>query len=341
MPRIALVMIARNEARCIARCLRSVRPWVDEMIVLDTGSTDDTVALAQAEGALVHHFTWIDDFAAARNAALAHSDADWCLVLDADESLADGGALIAALRHQQPDFIGRIDVRSSYAASAATGDAQPQSASSYLPRVLPKGVRYEGRIHEQPASNLPRRDLAVTVLHDGYMPAQMQTKGTRNQKLLQLAVAAHPQDAYLHYQLGKDEEVHDRFDAAWPSYAASLQLLGTQARRDPPWRHDLILRSLFTLKALGQLDEAIALAEAEMPNWPDSPDFYFVLGDVLLDLAMAQPEQAPEILPMIENAWRQCLTIGENPALEGAVHGRGSHLVQHNLNLLLGTMAAI
>ena len=54
MPRIALVMIARNEARCIAGCLRSVRPWVDELIVLDTGSTDDTVAIAQSEGAQVH-----------------------------------------------------------------------------------------------------------------------------------------------------------------------------------------------------------------------------------------------------------------------------------------------
>ncbi|MBI5927036.1 MAG: glycosyltransferase [Aquabacterium sp.] len=338
MPRIALVMIARDEARCIVRCLRSVRPWVDDMIVLDTGSTDQTIALAQAEGAQVHHFTWINDFAAARNAALACSDADWNLILDADETLDEGGPLIAALRSQQPDFIGRIDVRSSY----TTDSQQPaQAASSWLPRVLPKGVRYEGRVHEQPVSTLPRQDLAVTVGHDGYMPAQMLSKGSRNQSLLKLAVAERPQDAYLHYQLGKDEEVHDRFDTAWQAYARSLQLLGPQARRDPPWRHDLILRSLFTLKAKGQLDEAIHLAETEMPNWPDSPDFYFVLGDVLLDLAMAQPDQAGDILPMVENAWRQCLSIGENPALEGAVHGRGSHLARHNLDLLLGTMAAI
>lgn len=338
MPRIALVMIARDEARCVARCLRSVRPWVDDLIVLDTGSCDDTVALAKSEGALVHHFTWVNDFAAARNAALACSDADWNLILDADETLQEGGALIAALRHQAPDFVGRVDVRSSY---VAEGAGLQQSASSWLPRLLPKGVRYEGRIHEQPVSDLPRRDLAVTIQHDGYMPEQMQAKSTRNQQLLNMAVAESPQDPYLHYQLGKDEEVHDRFDSAWQAYARSLQLLGRHQRRDPPWRHDLILRSLYTLKAKGQLDEAIHLAETEMPNWPDSPDFYFVLGDVLLDLAMAQPDQATEILPMVENAWRQCLNIGENPSLEGAVHGRGSHLARHNLGLLLGTMAAI
>ncbi len=338
MPRIALVMIARNEARCIAGCLRSVRPWVDELIVLDTGSTDDTVAIAQSEGAQVHHFSWINDFAAARNAALAFSNADWNLILDADETLSDGGPILTTLRHQRADFVGRIDVRSSY---VTEGGSQAQAASSWLPRVLPKGVRYEGRIHEQPVSALPRRDLAVTVKHDGYMPEQMAAKGLRNQSLLQLAVTEHPQDPYLHYQLGKDAEVHDRFDAAWQAYEHALQLLGPQARRDPPWRHDLILRSLFTLQAKGQTQDAIHLAETEMPNWPDSPDFYFVLGDVLLAFASTHPEQAQDILPMVESAWRQCLTIGENPSLEGAVHGRGSHLAHHNLGLLLGTMAAI
>jgi glycosyltransferase involved in cell wall biosynthesis len=338
MYRIALVLIARNEARCLARCLRSVRPWVDQMIVLDTGSTDDTVAIARQEGAQVHRFDWIEDFAAARNAALAHSDADWNLILDADEALETGGAALAALRHCAPEFIGRIDVCSAY--QDARGGA-PQSASSWLPRVLPRGVRFAGRVHEQPVSDLLRRDLPVTIAHDGYMPAQMQAKGDRNRRLLEQAVAAQPQDAYLQYQLGKDHEVHDRFAQAWPAYETALRLLGPDAGREPPWRHDLVLRALYTLKACGRAAQALDLAEAEMRFWPDSPDFYFVLGDVLLELASTRPQQAEEILPMIESAWRQCLAIGENPQLEGAVHGRGSHLAQHNLSLLLGTMASI
>lgn len=61
-PDLALIVIARNEAACIERCLRSARPHVDRMIVLDTGSTDATVAIAEACGAQVHHFTWVDDF---------------------------------------------------------------------------------------------------------------------------------------------------------------------------------------------------------------------------------------------------------------------------------------
>ncbi|MGS0758232.1 glycosyltransferase, partial [Roseateles sp. GG27B] len=84
---ICLVVIARDEAPHITRLLRSVQPWVDHMLVLDTGSLDDTPALAAACGARVERFRWCDDFAAARNAALAIADADWHLVLDADEWL--------------------------------------------------------------------------------------------------------------------------------------------------------------------------------------------------------------------------------------------------------------
>ena len=73
---LALIVIARNEAPRIERLLRSVAPWVDEMLVLDTGSTDDTAALATACGAHVAHAIWPDDFAAARNRSVVRSSAE-------------------------------------------------------------------------------------------------------------------------------------------------------------------------------------------------------------------------------------------------------------------------
>jgi tetratricopeptide (TPR) repeat protein len=329
MHSIALVMIVRNEARCLARCLSSVQPWVDQLVVLDTGSTDETVSIAQSHGAQVAHFTWIDDFSAARNAALALSHADWNLVLDADEALLEGGPCLMQLRDQAPTFVGSIEVCSDYQLDTTTG--QIAQASSWLPRVLPRGSRFEGRIHEQVAYSGARQRLAVRVSHDGYLPEHMANKGSRNLQLLQQALSDAPNDPYLNYQLGKDHEVHDRFDQAWPHYAQALQLLPIDAGRHPAWRHDLILRALYTLKASGRVAQAIDLAQAEMPHWHDSPDFYFVLGDVLLDHAMAHPEQASELLPMIRSAWMQCLAIGENPALEGAVQGRGSTLALQQL----------
>lgn len=323
MSTIALVMIARNEARCIARCLDSVRQWVDEMHVLDTGSTDDTVERAVQAGATVHHFPWCDDFSAARNAALALTDCDWRLVLDADEWLAAGGPSLAGLREQAADFVGAIEVNSHFeqAGSMAT-------APSWLPRVLPRGVRYVGRVHEHPDHHLHTHRLPVHIEHDGYLAEQMRAKGDRNLALLQQALAERPDDAYLLYQLGKDHEVHDRFEAACQPYIRALTL----CTPEQPWRHDLVIRTLYTLKQAGHVTEAIHLAESEMPHWPHSADFFFTLGDVLLSHAMAQPPDAAEaLLPMIESCWLRCLELGDTPGLEGAVRGRGSHLAAHNL----------
>jgi glycosyltransferase involved in cell wall biosynthesis len=75
-PTLCLVLIARNEQRCIARCLESVRPWVDDMVVLDTGSTDDTMVIARTCGARVFEAPWPNDFSVARNASLDLSNAD-------------------------------------------------------------------------------------------------------------------------------------------------------------------------------------------------------------------------------------------------------------------------
>jgi len=323
--RIALVLIARDEARAIERCLTSVRPWVDEMIVLDTGSVDDTPAIAARCGARVTHFAWIDDFAAARNAALDLTDADWCLVLDADEWIEDGGESLAAVRDAEPEFVGQLNVVSLI----EDGRGRVDRAPSWLSRLLPRGVRYEGRVHEQPATALPRRRLALTIGHDGYQPAQMAGKRGRNRHLLQVALAARPDDPYLLYQLGKDHEVHAEFDAAAIHYARA-----EDGPADAAWRHDWIVRRLYTLKRLARFAEALVLAETAMPCWSGSPDFFFTLGDLLLGWAAAEPAHAAELLPMIESSWLRALEIGERPQLQDSVAGRGSFLAAHNLAVL-------
>jgi glycosyltransferase involved in cell wall biosynthesis len=326
MSSIALVMIARDEARCIARCLDSVRGCVDEMWVLDTGSTDATAAIAQARGARVVPFVWCDDFARARNAALALTGCDWRVVLDADEWLAGGGDVLGALRAQAADWLGLLPVTSLIEAQRDGVHEAP----SWLPRLLPRGVAYSGRVHEQPQSALPRRRLNLRVLHDGYLPAQMSRKGARNQHLLQLALQADPHDGYLNYQLGKDHEVHGRFVQAEPFYARAHGSVEAQA----VWKHDLVLRWLFTLKKLRRFEPALALAQAELPQWAHSPDFFFTLGDLLLDWAAAEPARAGELLPMIDTSWRRAVDIGEAPHLADTVRGRGSYLASHNLSVL-------
>jgi len=341
--RVALVMIARDEAPRIARALASARPWVDALVVLDTGSHDDTVARAQAAGAHVGHFTWIDDFAAARNAALALAEqatgAHWCLMLDADEWIdaeASGGApalqaLFDGLRRPGPPpaHVGLLRVLSDY--DTPQGIAQ---AMTWLPRLLPRGVRYEGRIHEHPVHALPTQRLPLVLGHDGYRDQALAAKAGRNAALLQAALAEQPDDAYLHYQLGKDHDAYGRWAEAAACHARSRACDPAAAATGPGWWHDRAVREIHALKACGRHEDGLQRAEAGMDAWADSPDFWFALGDLMLDWAAEAPQRAGELLPMIEAAWLRCLEIGERPDLEGSVHGRGSHLARRNLQVL-------
>ncbi len=330
---LALVMIVRDEARCIERCLLSAREWVGEMVVLDTGSRDDTAAIAARCGARVHAFTWVDDFSAARNAALALTDAPWRLVLDADEWIVRGAECLAAMATSPIDHIGQICVANQYDATHGATAESP----AWLPRVLPRGVRYSGRIHEQPDLGVPRRRLPLVVAHDGYRDAQRQGKQGRNERLLTMALAEAPDDAYLHYQLARDLELRERFGAAMPHYLQAH----AQGERHAAWRHDLILRMLFTLKKLGRHAQAKQIAEGEIAHWQHSPDFFFTLGDLLLDWAASEPMRGTELLPMIEASWQRALAIGEAPELHDSVRGRGSFLAAHNLSVLHESLGRI
>jgi glycosyltransferase involved in cell wall biosynthesis len=325
MHSLALAMIVRNEAALIAKCLESVRPWVDHMLVLDTGSTDETVSLARRAGARVEHFPWVDDFALARNRALDLADADWNLVLDADEVLAVGGEMIAQLRSTRPDFVGAVRQDNRFGASHSEG-----FASTWISRVLPRGVRYSGRIHEQPKHTLPVRKLTVHLDHAGYTPDAMVAKEGRNAALLARSLLEAPGDGYTLYQLGKDHSVYQRFDLAVRYFEQADQAL-------PPGlaiAHDLLLRWLFALKKCRQHACAVELAESRMALWHDSPDYWFTVGDLLLDWACEEPGQAETLMPMVESSWLRCLEIGERPDLEGAVQGRGSYLACTNLAVI-------
>jgi tetratricopeptide (TPR) repeat protein len=325
-------MIVRDEAAVIERVLASARPYVDKMIVLDTGSTDATPRLATQAGAEVTAFTWCDDFSAARNASLALSDAAWNLVLDADEWIVEGGE--AAL---SPDalpagggFLGVVRRDSAMDETGAGGRAQ-----CWIPRVLPRGTRYEGRIHEQPVGPDRERRLPLILGHDGFTPDNLTRKGDRNETLLMQALQATPEDPYLWFQLAKEHQVRERAPQAALCFAEALRL----AAPDVPYRHSLVVRAITALKTAGRLDEALTVANAEVAAWSDSPDFYFAIGDLYLECATQAPDRAAtDFLPIVEGAWRRCLEIGDRPDLDGSVAGRGAHMAAHNLAVFYETL---
>jgi glycosyltransferase involved in cell wall biosynthesis len=319
-------MIVRDGGATLARALSSALPWVDDALVLDTGSADDSVRIAEMAGARVERAFWRDDFSLARNQALELAQADWNLILDADEWLEDGGSVLAQLREQKPNFVGSLCVESTQG-----HEGNRSSVPAWLPRLLPAGVRYSGRVHEHPQHRLQVRQLPVHLGHCGYWPGALAAKSGRNARLLQASLAEQPDDAYLWFQLGKDHDVYERYAEAVTAFDRAEALLGAHR---PAWQHDLVVRRLHALKRCGQHAFGMTLAEQGVRLWADSPDYFFALGDLLLDWAAEEPERASSLLPMIEDAWKRCLALGERPELEGAVRGRGSFLAAGNLALL-------
>jgi tetratricopeptide (TPR) repeat protein len=206
---LSLCMIVRDEAQNLPLCLQSVRGVVDEIIVVDTGSTDETIAIARSYGATVYEQTWQHDFAAARNYALQFVEGEWVLVLDADEVLLP--SCIDELKRaiQSPDLIAITLLRQEIGA-----EQTPYSLISRLFRRHPQ-LRFERPYHESIDDSvmaLMAREPHWTVgtlsipaiAHEGYRPDAIlsRQKSERAARIMGQYLATHPTDAYICSKLG-------------------------------------------------------------------------------------------------------------------------------------------
>lgn len=207
-PRISLCMIARNEEQFLPECLRRAQPAVDEIILVDTGSSDRTRAIAAEFGAKVIDSPWQDDFSAPRNVALAAATGDWILVLDADEFLHDGAAARIRELAQDAAVAGyHMHFINVYGEGRTMGVMMVR-----LFRNLP-GLAYTNLIHEQVTPSLQRlaqplglrlRSSDVQVDHHGYSDQVMADRGKieRNERLFLRQLEADPDDIYTLYKYG-------------------------------------------------------------------------------------------------------------------------------------------
>ncbi|WP_420911663.1 glycosyltransferase [Rippkaea orientalis] len=220
MTKLSLCMIVKNEAENLPPCLESVRNVVDEMVVMDTGSTDQTVEIAQQFGAKVPYFEWCNDFAIARNAALDHVTGDWVLILDADERLNPN--VVPQLKQAITDENSLVInlVRHEIGASQS-----PYSLVSRLFRKHPE-VEFSRPYHaiiDDSVSELLKKEShwkivdlpAIAVFHYGYDPQTITAldKYTKAQKSMEGFLDKNPNDPYtcsklgaLYLQIGKEKD---------------------------------------------------------------------------------------------------------------------------------------
>ena len=204
--RISLCMIVKDEESVLARCLESARGHVDEIIVVDTGSTDRSMEIAREFDARIIEYPWGNDFAGARNVALEAATGDWILSLDADEVLTSLAGKDLKKVAKKPKYVGAyIPLRDEQ-----DGDKVTVSLMFRFFRNRPE-IRWKYRLHEQVLSTalelVRSEDLRLAqiegeIIHDGYKDAVMESKGKneRNKKLYDLQLKDTPDDLYVIYK---------------------------------------------------------------------------------------------------------------------------------------------
>ena len=295
-PRLSVCMIVKNEERFLGQCLASVKDIADELIVIDTGSTDRTVEIAREHGAQVGHFEWCNDFAAARNASIAPATGDWILFLDADEELspAEKQNLPALLNSNNVALI-RLPLINTH---------QGPISKSILPRLyrnIPT-IQFQGCVHEGVYTALLKiskewqMEISVgdlLILHHGYTAEVISEKNKvqRNYELLVKALEERPNEAYFYMQLGLELRRMDRLAESFDAYAKALDLTDTQPNQiiTDEVRETLLTQYSGYLLADKKYEKVVEVLTSDLAlRQPLTPGQLLVRGRALIHLRQPQ-----------------------------------------------------
>lgn len=310
--RLSVCVIVKNEEEFIGQCLASIKAVADQIVVVDTGSTDRTTVIAREYGAEIYEFTWRDDFSAARNAALAHATGEWVLSLDADEELPPGS---------------QESLRLLLADDAVMGWRLPlfdvgreEDGKIYVPRLFRNapGLFWIGRVHEQVFYSfevlrkewgLDNRIGDAALRHYGFTNELMDERGTlqRNLNLLELAINETPDDTWLLMNYGLEQICSKRLDEGLRQYQSAVNLMSTRpASTVVPERLEALLMQYCThLRAAKRPAEIVTLLSLPLAQMVEfTASLHFRLGLAHWELRQ-YPAAAAEM--------RQCLAKRGKP----------------------------
>lgn len=208
--KVSFCIIARNEERFIGTCLESIKSVAEEIILVDTGSTDKTIEIAKSFTDKILHLPWSNNFSDARNFALSYAKSPIIFSIDADEELKNPTAVLSALKFAKENVGGWLVANISFA--SREGSAAFDTYATKMVRMFRNhpDFRYRGIIHEQIQDSILEKgfqlsDSEIILVHHGYSlgPAEMKRKQIRNLELLLQEVKLKPKMGYTHFQLAK------------------------------------------------------------------------------------------------------------------------------------------
>lgn len=282
---ISVCMIAKNEEQNIEKALAPFRDLGVELVIVDTGSTDQTVALASQYTERIYHFQWCNDFSAARNFSVSKASHDWILVVDFDEYLEHINTCeLLDFGKRCPTGIGTVMRHNSCRLLSGQESVMTEQVARFFNRNY---HHYVGTIHEQvlpkDGSEPSYHPLNVSFYHQGYEKEEMLIqKSKRNLTLLLDALKSNPQDPYLLYQTGKCYQVLKDYQAACHYFDAGLSY-----DLDPALTYvqDMVVAYGYCLLELKEYSTALNLANI-YDIFGSHADFVFLMGLIYMNNAL-------------------------------------------------------
>ncbi len=302
---ISLCMIVKNEETVLDRCLQSVHQWVDEIVILDTGSTDATKTIAQKYTDKIYDFIWINDFSAARNEALKHATAQWILVLDADEYMNENDirGLHDFLYHESP----KNNIVYHLSAVSFLGDNTAASTSeNMVGRIFANhmGIEYSRPIHEQPMSSklltLKAANVPFRIYHTGYLDESIQNNNKHDRNMLIFNEMNQQGNwvPYDHFMLGNQHMMMKNFEQASKHYQIAL----TTGNHHEIW-YKYNLMSLVDLYINTNKNiEAWNFTEKYLSPYLQYPDIRCLRGIILQNLGFLEDAKSEFLTAFQESA---------------------------------------
>ena len=321
---LSLAMIVKDEEEMLPRCLTSVKDAVDEIIVVDTGSSDRTVEIAESFGAKVLHHDWTGDFSAARNVSFDAATSDWIVYLDADEVLVAGDAGRLRDLTQQVWREAFYLVETNYTGDLGDGEALTHNALRLFRNR--EGYRFDGRLHEQIASKLPafnpERLAASTVRleHYGYLASvrDAKEKSRRNIELLeQQAREGSGQGPFLHFNLGSEYAAAGENRAALREFIKSWELIQEEGLDGYGFVPSLVGRLTRAYRVNGYNEEARKQADVGLELMPG-------FTDLVYEQAYSYVHEGR--LFDAGRLFERCLEMGDAPSKYSATVGCGTYM---------------
>lgn len=282
---ISVCCITKNEEKNVDNCLAPLQKLGFEIIVVDTGSTDQTVTLASKYTSHIFSHTWQNDFSAARNFSISKASNDWVLIVDLDEYLEDCTLHTCLdLLDSHSASIGTITRRNACHLLSGQASVMTEQVARFFNKNL---FQFEGIIHEQIVPLKPMKisyfAIPATFYHQGYdNPSLLAAKANRDLCLLQKALEADPEDPYLLYQIGKCHQTKKDYKSA-----AQYFNTGLSKEIDPSlvYVQDMIEAYGYCLLEQKEYEAALGLSGV-YDLFCDSADFLFLMGLIYMNNAL-------------------------------------------------------